>query len=261
MLWYKAWLETRFRFLQGAILICATCAFFVLGNPFILGTWEEYRQLNPQQKELSWIIQATSDYAYFIWHFVFHSLLQQLWVLLAVLIGFGGLSRESAQGAAGFTLSLPVSRKRLVSVRAAVGLAEITVLGLIPALLIPILSVFIGKPYPAIQGISHSLLMVLAGVVFFSFSVFLSTAIQSEHTPTIIGIATVILFYFILGPYNDDGVIKPLWLKLVDVSEVMAGEPYLTSLATYPWLGLASSLSVALGLFYLSLRITEERDY
>jgi hypothetical protein len=70
--------------LLGATLICATCAFFVLGNPFILGTWEEYRQLNPQQKELSWIIQATGDYAYFIWHFVFRSLLQQLWVLLAV---------------------------------------------------------------------------------------------------------------------------------------------------------------------------------
>jgi hypothetical protein len=233
----------------------------VLGNPFILGTWEEYRQLNPQQKELSWIIQATGDYAYFIWHFVFRSLLQQLWVLLAVLIGFGGLSRESAQGAASFTLSLPVSRRRLVSVRAIVGLAEVTVLGLIPAIVIPILSLFIEKPYPAFQGITHSLLMVTGGIVFFSFSIFLSTVIESEHTPTIIGIAAVILFYFILGPYNDDGIVKPLWLKLIDVSSVMAGEPYLTSLTAYPWLGLGASLTVALGLYYLSMRITEERDY
>jgi ABC-2 type transport system permease protein len=261
MLWYKAWLETRFRFLLGAALICATCAFFVLGNPFILGTWEEYRQLNPQQKELFWIIQATNDYPYFIWHFVFRSLLQQLWVLLAVLIGFGGLSRENAQGAAGFTLSLPVSRRRLVSVRALTGLAEITVLGLIPAILIPVLSVLIGKPYPVFQGITHSLLMVTAGIVFFSFSIFLSTIIQSENTPTLIGIATVVLFYFILGPYNDDGVIKPLWVKLVDVSSVMAGEPYLTSFATYPWAGLIISLAVAFGLFYFSLRIMEERNF
>ena len=261
MLWYKAWLETRFRFLLGSALISATCVFFVLGNPFILGTWEEYRQLNPQQKELSWIIQATRDYAYFIWHFVFRSLLQQLWVLLAVIIGLGGLSRESAQGAASFTLSLPVSRRRLVGVRALAGLAEITILGLIPAILIPILSLFIEKPYPAFQGITHSLLMVMGGIVFLSFSIFLSTVIESEHTPTIIGIAAVILFYFILGPYNDDGIVKPLWLKLVDVSSVMAGEPYLTSFSDFPWTGATASLLIAAGLFYLSLRITEERDY
>ena len=222
MLWYKAWLETRFRFFLGALLIAATCAFFVMGNPFILGTWQEYRELNPQQKELPWIIEATSDYAYFIWHFVFRTLLQQLWVLLAVLIGFGGLSRERAQGAAGFTLSLPVSRRRLIGVRWAVGVAEITILGLLPALLIPVLSAFIEKPYPVFQGVSHSLLMVLAGIIFFSFGTFLSTVIESEHTPALVGIAAIVLFYFVLGPYNDDGVVKPLWLKLIDVSSVMA---------------------------------------
>lgn len=260
MLWYKAWLETRFRFFIGIVLICATCAFFVLGNQFILGTWREYRLQNPERTELPWILQATNDYPYFIWHFIFRSLLQQLWVVLAVLIGFGGLSREIAQGSASFTLSLPVSRRRLVSVRVLVGLAEILILGLIPALLIPILSLLIEKPYPVFDGFSHSILMVLAGIVFLSFGVFLSTVVQGEHTPTLIGVAAVVLFYFILGPYNDDGIVKPLWLKLIDVSTVMAGAPYLTSLTEFPWLGVTASLVAALVLFYISLRITEERD-
>ncbi len=261
MLWYKSWLETRFRFLVGVILICATCAFFVLGNPFILGTWQEYRQINPQQKELTWILRATDDYPYFIWHFVFRSLLQQLWVILAVLIGFGGLSRESAQGAAGFTLSLPVSRRRLVSVRAMIGFIEITVLGIIPAVMIPVLSMFIEKPYPVFQGLSHSVLMILGGIVFFSLSIFLSTVIQSEHTPILIGIAAVVLFYFILGPYTDDGVTQPVWLKLIDVSRVMSGAPELTSWGVFPLSGVVMSLLAAFGLFYLSLRVTEKRDY
>jgi ABC-type transport system involved in multi-copper enzyme maturation permease subunit len=261
MLWYKAWLETRFRFLVGAALVIGCSAFFVLGNPFILGTWREWQQLHPQEVEQTWIMRAALDYPYFIWHFVFRVLLQQLWVLCAVLIGFGGLSRESAQATAGFTLSFPVSRRRIVSVRAAVGCLEIAALGFIPAVLIPALSVFIGKPYPVGQGISHALLMVLGGVVFFSLGVLLSTIIESEHTPTLIGVAFIALFYFVLTPYADEGAYEPIWLRLIDASRVMAGQPYLTSLATYPLLGVCMSLLAALGLFYLSLRITEKRDY
>lgn len=261
MLWYKSWLETRFRFLTGAALVSAVCAFFVLWNPFILGTWQEHQQLHPQEAELPWILRATDDYPYFIWHFLFRSMLQQLWVLIALLIGFGGLSRESAQGAAGFTLSLPVSRRRMVGIRAAVGCIEIAVLGLIPAALIPALSLFIGKPYPAFQGVAHALLMVLGGVVFFSLGVCLSTVIHSEYTPAFVGVAFVAVFYFILQPYADDGAPVPFGLKLIDVSRIMAGAPYLTSLATYPLWGVGMSLLVAFGLFYLSLRITEKRDY
>jgi ABC-2 type transport system permease protein len=261
MLWYKAWLETRFRFLIGAALVTGCSAFFVLGNPFILGTWREWQQLHPHETEQAWILRATVDYPYFIWHFVFRVLLQQLWVLCAVLIGFGGLARESAQGTAGFTLSLPGSRRRLVSVRAAVGCIEIAALGLIPALVIPALSIFIEKPYPVAQGISHTLLMVLGGLVFFSLGILLSTVIESEHTPTLIGVAVVTLFYFVLTPYTDEGASEPIWLRLIDASRVMAGPPYLTSTATYPLWGVCMSLLTALGLFYLSLRITERRDY
>lgn len=261
MLWYKAWLETRFRLLVGVMLICGTCAFFVWGNSYILGTWHEYRLLNPQQKELPWILRATDDYAYFIWHFVFRTLLQQLWVVLAVLIGFGGLSRESAQGAACFTLSLPMSRRRCVSVRALVALIEIAALGLLPAIVIPFLSLFIEKPYPVFQGLSHALLMILGGVVFLSLSIFLSTIIQSEHTPVLMGVAAVVLFYFILGPYTDDGVIQPVWVQMIDASRVMAGPPEITSWSVLPLTGVAFCLLVASGLFYLSLNITEKRDY
>jgi ABC-2 type transport system permease protein len=261
MLWYKSWLETRFRFFIGLALVCAVCAFFVLWNPFILGTWQEHQQLHPNEAELPWILRATDDYPYFIWHFLFRSMLQQLWVLIALLIGFGGLSRESAQGAAGFTLSLPINRRRIIGVRAAVGCIEIAVLGIIPAILIPSLSVFIGKPYPAFQGVAHALLMVLGGVIFFSLGIFLSTAIESEYAPAFVGVGFVALFYFILQPYSDDGAPVPFGLKLIDVSRVMAGTPHLTSLATYSLWGVGLSLLGAFSLFYLSLRITEKRDY
>lgn len=261
MLWYKAWLETRFRFLVAAALVTGCSAFFVLGNPFILGTWREWQELHPHEVEQTWIVRATIDYPYFIWHFIFRVLLQQLWALCAVLIGLGGLSRESAQGAAGFTLSLPVSRRRIVGVRAAVGGLEIAALGLIPAVSIPALSILIGKPYPVGQALSHALLMVLGGVVFFGLGVMLSTLIESEHTPALVGVAFVALFYFFLTPYTDEGAYEPTWLRMIDASRVMAGQPYLTSPLTYPLWGVCMSLLAALCLFYLSLRITERRDY
>jgi ABC-2 type transport system permease protein len=261
MLWYKAWLETRLRFVIAAILICGCSTFFVLGNPFILNTWREWQQLHPQEHEQAWILRATVDYPYFVWHFVFRILLQQLWVLCAVLIGLGGLSLESAQGTAGFTLSFPTSRRRLVGVNTGIGLLEMAILGLIPAVLIPVLSLFIQKPYPFVQGLFHSLLMVLGGLVFFSLGIFLSTIFQSEHTPTLIGVAIVALFYFVLTPYADEGAPEPLWLKLIDASRVMAGAPYMSSFLTFPWGGLGISLGIAGALFLLSLRITERRDY
>jgi ABC-2 type transport system permease protein len=261
MLWYKAWLETRFRFLIAAALMMGGSAFFVLGNPFILGTWRDWEHLHPRAAEQAWILRATVDYPYFIWHFVYRTMLQQLWVLCAVLIGFGGLSRESAQGAAGFTLSLPASRRRMVSVRSAVGCVEIAMLGLIPALVIPALSIFIEKPYPIFQGFFHAALMVLGGAVFFGLGVFLSSLIQSEHTPALVGVALVALFYFILTPYADEGAVEPLWLKLIDASRVMAGEPYPSQWATGSLPGVGMSLSLAAGLFYLSIKMTEKRDY
>lgn len=261
MLWYKAWLETRFRFIVAAALAISCCAFFVLGNSFILGTWREWEQLHPHQPEQAWILRATVDYPYFIWHFVFRILFQQLWVLCAVLIGLGGLSREAAQGTVGFTLSLPVSRHRLVGARTAMGVVEIAVLAFIPAIVIPILSLFIGKPYPIFQGVAHSLLLFVVGLVFFALGVFLSTLIRTEYGPALIGISMVAVFYFVLTPYSEEGASEPFWLKVIDASRVMAGSPYLTTLATYPLWGVSLSLLVAVGVFYLSLRITQNRDY
>ena len=53
-----------------------------------------------------------------------------MWTLFAVLLGTGGLLSQASGGGALFTLSLPVSRNRLLGVRAATGLAELLVLAL-----------------------------------------------------------------------------------------------------------------------------------
>jgi hypothetical protein len=59
-----------------------------------------------------------------------------LFQLMVIFLELGGLFRERAHHTAVFTPALPVSRVQLVAAHAAVGLAEMAVLALLPALLI-----------------------------------------------------------------------------------------------------------------------------
>ena len=260
MLWYKAWLETRFRFFVGAAMTLGVCAFFVFGNPLIVWHWNEDLIYRPELYNPPWLLTAMEDYPFFIHHFLFQDLLQKVWVLFAVLIGFGGISRENAQGTAGFTLSLPISRRRLMSVRTAVGFLETTILGLLACLAISFFSIFIGKTYPLSQSLVHALLLVAGGCVFYALSVFLSAIIESEFIPAFFGVGIVAVIYFLMQPYTD-GAVQPFFLKLIDVTKVMAGASRIESLGDIPWLGLISSLILASTFFWISLKIVEKRDY
>src|SRR6266540_3694656 len=93
MLWYKAWLETRSRFLISLLGTVALCTFSVYHG----------------DKEALPYTQA--PYYYFVLRSA-HYLLCMMWILAVTLLTMGGLVREKAAGTASFTLSLPVSRGR-----------------------------------------------------------------------------------------------------------------------------------------------------
>jgi ABC-2 type transport system permease protein len=261
MLWSKAWLETRFRFCMGAGLVAAVTAFFVFVHPFVTRQWRADRVLHPEWAEPEWLGRALVDYPFFLWHFLFADLLQSTWILCAVLLGLGGVAREAAQGSAGFTLSLPVTRRRLLAVRTAVGGAEVLALGLVPAILVPALSAAAGRAYPPGQALAHSLLMAVGGLVFFALSVLLSTLLRDEHTPLLVGVSVAAVLYFVVQPYADGRTAGPAWVRWVNVPRLMAGPPELTSLSDVPWLALAVSAAIAAALLAASFRINDARDF
>ena len=124
MLYYKAWLETRTRFYTALVATLGVCAFWTLGHSWIEGNWQRDLIEHPEYNNPAWFLRAMRDYPFYLWHFVYAEMFQKIWVILAVLLGIGGLSREAAHGTAGFTLSLPVSRgtcsnTRMVAARAA----------------------------------------------------------------------------------------------------------------------------------------------
>ncbi|HEY0023688.1 MAG TPA: hypothetical protein VGB24_12280 [Longimicrobium sp.] len=261
MLWYKAWLETRSRFLLGVVLVGAVTLFFVAAHPFMIRQWQSDLVLHPDWPEPHWFRRALADYPYFLWHFLFAELLQNAWVLSAVLLGLGGIAQEAVQGTAGFTLSLPVSRRRLLAVRTVVAGAELVVLGFLPAFLLPLGSALAGRTYPLGSGLAHSALMVGGGLGFFGLTVLLASVLRDEHTPMLIGVSAAALLYFVLQTYADDAVRAPLWARILDLPGLMAGPPDLASPGDVPWAGLLLSLAAATLLLGASFHLTLTRDY
>ncbi len=190
------------------------------------------------------------SYPLYIWLSLSHGFLQFLWVVAAVLLGLGGLLRERAAGASNFTLSLPVSRSRLVTARAIVGAVEATVLGFIPGLLVVVLSPFAGLSYPLGQSLIFGALLVTGGLVFYSLGFFLSHLLPGEYTAPGVGLGLIATYYVLT---------KLPRLESLSVFDAMDGKLHLVRQtffmgSSYPVATLVVSLAFAFGLIALSAR-------
>ena len=167
MLWYKAWRESQVRFLISVLVLIGICAVVVLLQ-------QSFRaQLHTRETVLN-------TYAGYIYLRIYEGFARGTFLLLALVLGLGGLQRERAHGTAGFTLALPVSRIRLMAVRAAVGVLQVAALSLLPLMLVPGLSWFVGQSYPWRQSLEFSLLWVVVGTAVFA-AAFLGSAIFANE--------------------------------------------------------------------------------
>ena len=253
MLWYKHWLETRWRFFIGLGLLAGFSAILVFTQPLVGSAMENFQDPGGVIGEmLREQIEIAKTYDGYVWQQWFGKHLLTGWILFAILIGVGGVVTESARGTALFTLSLPVTRRRLLAVRAATGGIELALLALVPSLLIPLFSLVIGESYSLSKIVVYVLMTVIGGAVFFALSVLLSTIFSDQVKPIIVCIAvafiltTVTMLFKKFAPYS--------------ILNIMSGDSYFRT-GEPPWLGLAISFTAAAAMFYLSLRIVERRDF
>src|SRR5262245_19882844 len=149
MLWHKAWLETRGRFIAAVITLTIVAA----GNVYdYMATQRLLPRLNATTTpsptaEATGLAAAIRDaidvqkeFKGFVWYQTFRQSLTQMGVFFAVLLGCGGMLHETSKRSALFTLSLPVTRKQLIGARTGTGLAEWFVIAMIPPLIIPLLA-------------------------------------------------------------------------------------------------------------------------
>ena len=245
MLWHKAWRESQARFLLSALAIVGLCGGFVVFH----------------REGAAGISDQPLTYVEYIWEIVYRGYLCEMFILFSLLLGFGGLLRERDHGTAGFTLALPISRLRLVSVRAGVGLSEVAGLSLLPGLVILSLSPLVGQSYPWSQALKFAILWASGGAFFFVIGFLASSVFYGEFTALGAGFLGLILYSVIAD-------LPGLEQYSLDIHDIMSGKgmPYFQPhgallVGPLPWMALAGIVVISLGLIGLAYRITERRDF
>jgi ABC-2 type transport system permease protein len=178
MLAYKAWCESRVRFLVSAAALAWFCSLFVIFRPGV---------------------RDASEMAYveFITEKIYEGGIRQLFVVFVFVLGTGGLLQERARGSAGFTLSLPVTRTRLLAMRAGVGLAEVVALALMPALVLVIVSPTVHETCPS-SVLALSAQWAAKGAALFALAFLFSAVLAGPYAALTASMALVFAYVLVV---------------------------------------------------------------
>lgn len=201
MLWYKAWRETRTRFVVIACVLTAFCLFCGLSYQRVPAPDSVIRQL-----------ANAANYSQHVYTIMYSGTAKGTFALLVMFLGLGGLLRERTHHCALFTLSLPVSRARLLATFAAVGLGELVALALLPAVLIPLFSLFVRQSYPLHEALHFSILWIGVGSLIFAASLFLASVFEGEYTAP----AVCYVVFMLDAGASDWRPLRPWRLNLPD---------------------------------------------
>lgn len=255
MLWYKSWLETRWRFAGGLALLLLSAGTTVVLYPEVLRLLPAASSLDLEGeigRRVAESAELARSYRGYLWSQWFRQNMPQVWTLVAIVLGTGGLLSQAAGGGGLFTLSLPISRGRIVGVRAATVIGEMFILALIPAVIFPVLSPAVGQSYGVGDALVHSVCMFAGGLVFFSLAFLLSTIFTDVWRPLLLAVCVA----FALG------LLEQLSADLagIGVFRLMSGESYFRGHGV-PWLGLAASGGVAALMLYAASRRIARQDF
>jgi hypothetical protein len=241
MLLYKAWVETRVRFVVGLIAATIVCIYNIEQHSWLVSMWTRELQ-DPKGYHFSWMPLGIHEYGWYLWHYLFDNYLQQIWALFAVLFAFGGLIREKNNGTVLFSLGLPVSRRRWLFTRLTVALLESAALSVFAVLVVMIGSAIIHQTFSLTQLLLHSALMVAAGVFIIAFGNLCYTLFPGNYLSLTLTLVILGVPYLLLQTYMQHlrYLGRSTWLRYFDFAHAMAG-PWLLGWMSTPWLTLLST--------------------
>jgi hypothetical protein len=254
MLWYKSWLETRWRFLIGLAILMLSVIGTVLAYPRVehvlpLASIDTSSLIGQRIKAIA---DLSRTYAGYIWAQWLRQNNVQMLSLFAAMLGAGGLLSQAAGGGGLFTLSLPVSRDRLFGVRAATGLTELAVLAFVPSLLLPLLSPAVGQTFGLGAALAYSACAFVAATVLFSATCLLSTVFSDVWRPALIVCAAAVAL----------GIVEPFFgaFSRYSLFGIMDGETYFRD-GALPWLGLLTSAAASAAMLFAASRKLARQDF
>jgi hypothetical protein len=253
MLWYKSWLDTRWRFAIGFALLACGAWLAVLGYPRLMRLVAAAPAIDTATgvgRRLQEIVERSRGFRGYVWTQWFRQPAVEVGTLVAVLLGSGSLL--SRGGGDLYTLSLPVSRSQLLYVRAAVGLGELLVLAFVPSLLIALAAPAVGEQYGVFEALVHGGCLFVSWSAFFSLALLLSTSYSDVWRPMLIAIAAAFAValaetgYPPFAPYS--------------ILRLMNGETYFLT-GQVPRLGLTAAAALSAALIATAAVNVHRRDY
>ncbi len=255
MLWYKAWLETRWRFVIGVIILGVSACGAVLAYPELRKLLEAMPEVDlggAIGRRIAEGAELAREYRGYVWSQWFRQNMPEQLSLFAAVLGTGGLLAQTSGGGALFTLSLPVSRTRLLGVRAATGLTELLVLAFTPAIVLPLVSPVIGERYSVGDALVHSACMFVAGSVLFSIAFLLSTVFRDVWRPALLTLC--VAFGLALVEQLFAGASRFGLFGLMSAESYFRGDGL-------PWLRLLVSASISATLLVAATRNIARQDF
>lgn len=245
MLWYKSLREIRTVTLVGMAAMAAMCALVVLN-----------------QQTMRAHADAPMTYIAYIWKSVYNSIGRDIFVILSVILGSGGLLQERAHGTAGFTLALPVSRRSIVFTRAVIGYLGVLAIAAVPIVVVPIVSRYVGEQYPVTQNIGFFFLWAACGAVFYGLTFLLAHRLEGDYISVLLAIPSLMLYGVLLNlPWLSH-------LRMLNIFDIINGEdmPFFNEaqhllIGPLPWLTLAVIVAGSGILIILAARRIQPLDF
>lgn len=121
------------------------------------------------------------------------------------------------------------------------------------------LSPLVNNSYSPVEAVGRGLLLATGGLVALGLVFVLSAMIESAFIPVVVCIGILLAWGSALERYKQ-GLAEPLVFRLVDLFRLISGPPDFNWHALQ-WPGVLLSLTAALILALLAIRVTELRDY
>jgi hypothetical protein len=232
MLWMKGWLETRARLFAGLGL---------LGFSLIS----------------AWGITPKSGLP----NAALHQLMRATWVqvlLFAGMVAGAGIATQPAlqatkglHGSQLFTLALPVSRLRLLAVRSAIGWLELAGGVLLFCAGLWLLFPIVRQQSTPMELLEHAAALIACSTGIYAIPVVLATFLDDQWRLWGSALITGALFWLF------ENTALP---QSMNIFRAM-GEASPLMIHSVPWMAMTLSMVLAVGCFFLALRIARVREY
>ena len=255
MLWYKSWLDTRWRFVMGLVLLTCSAGVTVFSHPEVMKLVTRVPSMDlggEIGRRIQESVQLVREYRGYVWSQWFREEACQMGTLFAVLLGTGGLLSHHSKSGALFTLSLPASRDELIAIRSAAGIAELFVLALVPSVLIPLLSPAVGESYGLGTALAHGACIFVGWTVFFSLALLLSTVFGDLWRPLLLALSLAAALGVAEQFLRLPAAFAPF--------HVMSGEQFFRT-GRMPWLGLLNGVAASAAMLYGARVSLARRDF